>query len=81
MPQRTPTASAQQIPAVIAADVPPNLSMTTAATIPERFAIPTSDKSIPPETIAIIMPNARIPYSGSWTSMLCRLAFPKNFGL
>jgi len=64
-PHRLPTRTAATMPIPMERFVPPILSIRTAATIPDKFAIPTKERSIPPAIMAIIIPNAKIPYSGN----------------
>ena len=51
---------------------------TIAARIDDRFAAPTTERSMPPEIIVSMMAIARIPNSGNWTAMDCRLTTLKN---
>ena len=44
-----------------------------AATMAERLAAPTIDRSMPPVSMVIMMPKARMPYSGNCTAIDCRL--------
>jgi len=52
------------IPTTIAVGLDPNLIIVIEAMIPERLAVPTIDKSMPPDIIAIIIPKHMIPNSG-----------------
>jgi len=57
------------------------MGSSCAATMPERFASATPDKSIPPlpDTIESMMPSASRPSSGNWPPMDWRLSISTNW--
>ena len=84
-PQSDPTTSATRIASGMASasDMPPPSAgarrvRTSAATMAERLAAPTMDRSMPPVSMVIMMPKARMPYSGNCTAIDCMLRTLKN---
>jgi len=52
--------------------------MTKLAKIPERFALAIMERSIPLVMMVIIIAKARIPNSGTWKAIDCKLNLLRN---
>ena len=76
-PQIAPTTRAAAQPSTMEALVPPMLVMMRAAATPDRFMMPTRDRSMPPAIMQIIMPKESTPYSGNWKIMERRFEMVK----